>query len=124
MRLIAFLGYRCWRKIPPIFLQTPYILGQMLGSTRSLCGLPCSTECFLEEPAAAPSFEKLSHWSPTHVLWQRVVSHLNYSLNSLKGAYIVDYIGGTIGATSGDTRSLDYSSFRVSTSVRGSQEAL
>ena len=110
---------------PPYILQTPHILGKMLGSTGSLCGLPCSRKCFLEEPAAAPSFEKLSHWSPNHVLWQRVVSQLNYSLNSLKGGgCIVDYIGGYFGATSGDTRSLDYSSFRVSTSVRGSQEAL
>ena len=33
---------------------------------------------------------------------------MSYSLNSLKG----DYIGTTIGDIKGDTRSLDYSSYR------------
>ena len=38
---------------------------------------------------------------------------MSYSLNSLKGCSIGDYIGdhySTIGAIKGDTRSLDYSS--------------
>ena len=33
-------------------------------------------------------------------------------LNSLKGAYIGDHIGGIMGVTKGDARSLDYSSYR------------
>ena len=37
--------------------------------------------------------------------------HLSHSLNSLKGGYIVHYIGNTFGVIKGDTRSLDYSSF-------------
>ena len=32
---------------------------------------------------------------------------MSYSLNSLKGVCIEDYIGTIIGATKGDTRSLD-----------------
>ena len=36
--------------------------------------------------------------------------HMSYSLNSLKGGYIGDCIGTTIGVIKGDTRSLDYSS--------------
>ena len=32
---------------------------------------------------------------------------MSYSLNSLKGGYIGDYIGTTIGVIKGDTRSLD-----------------
>ena len=39
-------------------------------------------------------------------------THVSYSLNSLKGVYIGDYIGTTIGVIKGDTRSLDYSSCR------------
>ena len=35
---------------------------------------------------------------------------MSYSLNSLKGGYIGDYIGTTVVVTKGDTRSLDYSS--------------
>ena len=35
--------------------------------------------------------------------------YMSYSLNSLKGAYIGDYIG----VIRGDTRSLDYSSYGV-----------
>ena len=35
---------------------------------------------------------------------------MSYSLNSVKGGYIVYFIGGTIGVIKGDTRSLDYSS--------------
>ena len=34
----------------------------------------------------------------------------SYSLNSLKGGYIGEYIGTMIGGIKGDTRSLDYSS--------------
>ena len=34
---------------------------------------------------------------------------MSYSLNSLKGGYIGDYIGTTMGVIKGDTRSLDYS---------------
>ena len=34
---------------------------------------------------------------------------MSHSLNSLKGGYIGDYIGTTIGVVKGDTRSLDYS---------------
>ena len=37
--------------------------------------------------------------------------HTSYSLNSLKGGYIGDYIGTTIRDIKGDTRSLDYSSY-------------
>ena len=33
------------------------------------------------------------------------------SLNSLKGGYIEDYIGTTMGVIEGDTRSLDHSSY-------------
>ena len=36
---------------------------------------------------------------------------MSYSLNSLKGGYIGDYIGTTIGVIKGDTRSLDYGSY-------------
>ena len=36
---------------------------------------------------------------------------MSYSLNSLKGGYIGDCIGGTIGVIKGDTRSLDSGSF-------------
>ena len=32
---------------------------------------------------------------------------MSYSLNSLKGGYIKDYIGTTIGVIKGDTRSLE-----------------
>ena len=35
---------------------------------------------------------------------------MSHSLNSLKGGYIGDCIGTTIGVIKGDTRSLDYSS--------------
>ena len=34
---------------------------------------------------------------------------MSHSLNSLKGGYIGDYIGTTMGVIKGDTRSLDYS---------------
>ena len=44
---------------------------------------------------------------------------VSYSLNSLKGGYIGDYIGTTIGLIKGDTRSLDYSSSGSHTSVMG-----
>ena len=50
-------------------------------------------------PSAA--LELLSSWS---------YGNVSYSLNSLKGGYIRDYIGATIGVIKGDTRSLDYSS--------------
>ena len=40
-------------------------------------------------------------------------THMSHSLNSLKGGYIRDYIGTTIGVIKGDTRSLDYSSHRT-----------
>ena len=36
---------------------------------------------------------------------------MSYSLNSLKGGYIGEYIGTNIGGIKGDTRSLDYSSY-------------
>ena len=36
--------------------------------------------------------------------------HMDYSLNSLKGGYIRDYIGDYHRVTKGDTRSLDSSS--------------
>ena len=36
---------------------------------------------------------------------------MSYSLNSLKGGYIGDYVGTTIGVIKGDTRSLGYSSY-------------
>ena len=48
---------------------------------------------------------------------------MSYSLNSLKGGYIGEYIYRGLGVTKGDTRSLDYSSygFRVQGSwVEGS----
>ena len=32
---------------------------------------------------------------------------MSYSLNSLKGCYIGDYMGTTMGGIKGDTRSLD-----------------
>ena len=35
---------------------------------------------------------------------------MSYSLNSLQGGYIGDYVGTTIGVITGDTWSLDYSS--------------
>ena len=35
-----------------------------------------------------------------------------------KGAYIGDNIGGTIGVTKGDTRSLDYSSYKIAPFTR------
>ena len=35
------------------------------------------------------------------------IAHMSYSLNSLKGGCIGDYIGTTIGVIKGDTRSLD-----------------
>ena len=38
---------------------------------------------------------------------------MSYSLNSLKGGYIGDYMGTTIGVIKGDTRSLDSSSHVV-----------
>ena len=41
---------------------------------------------------------------------------MSYSLNSLKGGYIGDYIGATIGVINGDTRSLDYSSYTLENS--------
>ena len=34
-----------------------------------------------------------------------------YSLNASKGVDLGDYIGTTIGASKGDTRSVDYSSY-------------
>ena len=36
---------------------------------------------------------------------------MSYGLNSLKGAYIRDYMGDYYRAYQGDTRSLDYSSY-------------
>ena len=39
---------------------------------------------------------------------------MSYSLNSLKGGYIGDYIGSTIGVIKGDTMSLDYCSCEYS----------
>ena len=36
---------------------------------------------------------------------------MSYSLNSLKGGNVGDYIGTTIGDIKGDARSLDYSSY-------------
>ena len=38
-------------------------------------------------------------------------NYMSYSLNSLKGRYIGDYIGTTMGVMKGDTMSLDYSSY-------------
>ena len=37
--------------------------------------------------------------------------YMSYSLNSLKGGYIGDYIGTTVGVIKGDTRSLDYNTY-------------
>ena len=37
---------------------------------------------------------------------------MSYSLNSLKGGYIRIILGTTIGVFKGDTRSLDYSSYK------------
>ena len=37
--------------------------------------------------------------------------YISYSLTSLKGGYIRDYMWATIGGLKGDTRSLDYSSY-------------
>ena len=37
---------------------------------------------------------------------------MSHSLNSFKGGNIGGYIGTTIGVIKGDTRSLDYSSYR------------
>ena len=34
------------------------------------------------------------------------LEHMNYSLNSLKGGYMGNYVGTTIGVIKGDTRSL------------------
>ena len=43
---------------------------------------------------------------------------MSYSLNSLKGDYIGEYIGDYyIGVIKGDTRSLDYSSYGLGYSV-------
>ena len=36
---------------------------------------------------------------------------MSYSLNSLKGVYMGDYMGTTIGVIKGETRSLDSSSY-------------
>ena len=44
--------------------------------------------------------ERAGHWV-----------HMSYSLNSLKGGYIGDYIGDYYRVIKGDTRSLDYSSY-------------
>ena len=38
---------------------------------------------------------------------------MSYSLNSLKGGYIGDSIGATVRGIKGDTRSLDYGSYRA-----------
>ena len=38
---------------------------------------------------------------------------MSYSLNSLKGGSIGDYIGDYYKRIMGDTRSLDYSSYRI-----------
>ena len=35
--------------------------------------------------------------------------HVSYSLNSLKGSYLGDYIGSIMGVSKGDTKSLGYS---------------
>ena len=43
-----------------------------------------------------------------------------YSLNSLKGGYIGDHIGGSIGVIKGDTRSLDYGSYEERRKVKPS----
>ena len=37
-------------------------------------------------------------------------AQMSHNLNSFKGDYVGDCIGGTIGVIKGDTRSLDYSS--------------
>ena len=37
--------------------------------------------------------------------------HMSCSLNSLKGVYIGDHIGTTVGLIKGDTRSLDNGSY-------------
>ena len=39
-----------------------------------------------------------------------VSKYVSFSLNSVKGDYIREYIGTTIGIIKGDTRMLDYSS--------------
>ena len=38
--------------------------------------------------------------------------YMSYSLNSLKGGYIGDYIGTTIGVIKKDTRNLDNGSYK------------
>ena len=45
-------------------------------------------------------------------------THMSYSLTSLKGGYIGDYMGTSIGVIKGDTRSLDYSSYEDPTSFK------
>ena len=42
-----------------------------------------------------------------------VIIHMSYSLNSLKGGSIGQYIGITIGEIKGDTRSLDSGSYNL-----------
>ena len=38
-------------------------------------------------------------------------NYMSYSLNSLKGGYIGDYIGTTMGVIKGDTGSLNFCSY-------------
>ena len=47
--------------------------------------------------------------TPVGPRWALHCSHLSYSLNSLKGCYIGDYMGVYYRVFKGDTRSLDYS---------------
>ena len=44
---------------------------------------------------------------------------MSYSLNSLKGVYMGDYIGDYYRGTKGDTRSLDNGSYGYHTTVIG-----
>ena len=45
--------------------------------------------------------------------------HMSYSLNSLMGGYIGDYIGTTRGAIKGDTRRLDNGTYELRTKKSG-----
>ena len=51
------------------------------------------------------------------------MAYMSYSLNSLKGGYIGDYIGTTMRAIKGNTRSLDYSSYRHIVNDNGKEHA-
>ena len=62
---------------------------------------------FYRDPLPHPSLSS----SKSLVAWLHVLlSHVSYSLNSLKGGYIGNYIRDCLGVIKGDTRSLDHSS--------------